>query len=683
MLTGRQPFEGKTAVEILSQQQTQPFVPPDEWVKSVPQPLSAIVLKMAARRPEDRYAGMGDVIRDLEGIAGISKRGRRCRRRRRAGTLLEQNAVAWHDSPSARLRAKVTLAILAACLGLALLCWLPGWWLAATAFASLGLFIALADFTIVGLRRKTPLFQRFTALVLGSSLSERLTGLASFALLVGLLLFFKLFWIWMALALAAVGIVSGLRALEQRSDAERRGPLELAESIVRSLRRHGHDEDLVRQFVCTSCGQHWEELYEALFGYESMLAARDRWGRVDRPERRPRFAPWRRPIIRWIDARLAVRREAKELAVLQKFEERESGRPGREPGDRPPQSRACGPSHGGDRRRNPGNDPPREGTIMVNRSIAEAMREAAIKPETVLLEHERGFRRPRPRDRTKLLAKLANIVLRPQDPVPGRRRASGRLHRLDAPERDDLGGTREGARRGGQVWRSRLPFKRTPCPASPTRGRKPRGRRRCSICPACRRTVLAARVILRRGRRRAHPDRLVVCRGHAHRVLRDSRRGDPGRWPPPGAAVVAGLDPSVIPSIIGAACWLRAALDESACRRIRCGRASDCFDRQSWINPRRRRCGGCGRVISSRIVVRPEVVVKRSVGLDDLRAIGVVLLLQQLVQPPEAIMRHGGKQVMGDVHVLSVHEDRPPGEEIGEEHPRVGQAARRSALECW
>ena len=107
--------------------------------------------------------------------------------------------------------------------------------------------------------------------MLGSSLSERLTGLASFALLVGLLLFFKLFWIWMALALAAVGIVSGLRALEQRSDAERRGPLELAESIVRSLRRHGHDEDLVRQFVCTSCGPDWEELYEALFGYESLL----------------------------------------------------------------------------------------------------------------------------------------------------------------------------------------------------------------------------------------------------------------------------------------------------------------------------------------------------------------------------------------------------------------------------
>ena len=31
---------------------------------------------------------------------------------------------------------------------------------------------------------------------------------------------------------------------------------------------------------------------------------------------------------------------------------------------------------------------PREGTIMVNRSITEAIREAAKKPEAVLLEHE-------------------------------------------------------------------------------------------------------------------------------------------------------------------------------------------------------------------------------------------------------------------------------------------------------
>ena len=52
-----------------------------------------------------------------------------------------------------------------------------------------------------------------------------------------------------------------------------------------------------------------------------------------------------------------------------------------------------------------------------------------------------------------------------------------------------------------------------------------------------------------------------------------------------------------------------------------------------------------------------------------------MLLFQQLVQLSEAIVRHRGKQMVGDVHVLPVDEDRPAREEIGEEHPRVGQAA--------
>ena len=96
---------------------------------------------------------------------------------------------------------------------------------------------------------------------------------------------------------------------------------------------------------------------------------------------------------------------------------------------------------------------PREGTIMVNRSIAEAMREAAVKAEAVLLEHERGVFHDRDdaRDRTRFSDQAGEHRPRPQDPVPGRRRAPGRLHRLDAPERDDLGRARRCARRGRQV----------------------------------------------------------------------------------------------------------------------------------------------------------------------------------------------------------------------------------------
>ena len=85
------------------------------------------------------------------------------------------------------------------------------------AFLSLGVLTALADFAVVGFRRKTALLQKAAALVLSSSVSEWLTGLAGAVLLIGLLLILKLFWIWVALLLAAVGIAFGLRVLDLRA----------------------------------------------------------------------------------------------------------------------------------------------------------------------------------------------------------------------------------------------------------------------------------------------------------------------------------------------------------------------------------------------------------------------------------------------------------------------------------
>ncbi len=415
LLTGRPPFEGRTAVEILDQQENKVFVAPDEPIKSVPKALSAVVLKMVARKPADRHADMADVIRDLETHLGVSSIGPISQSDDQA-KLLEQNAIAWHDSPSARLRARITTAILAGCLGLALASFLPGWWFMASAFLSLGIFTAMADFAIAGFRQKTSLFQKVTPLVLGSSPSEWLTTLASVALLIGLLFVLKLFWIWVALALLAVGIAAGLRVLDLRAEFEQHAQFELIEAVVRSLRRQGHDEDLIRRFVCSSCGQHWEALYESLFGYESMLHARDLCGRTSGRPARPKYMPWRDPLIRWIDARLALRREAEERAVLQKFEERALHAQGinlvtaRRKADRAARAMVATAAEIRETIR------PRDGTIMVNRSIAEAIREAAVKPEAVLLEYERGAfdDRDHSRDRTRVISDLANVAFGPK-----------------------------------------------------------------------------------------------------------------------------------------------------------------------------------------------------------------------------------------------------------------------------
>ncbi len=358
---------------------------------------------------------MGDVIRDLEAILGVpSSRAVALGEEQRA--LLQQSATAWHESPSARLRTRITMAILAGCAGLALLFSSLGWWLSAAAILGLGIFTALADFAIAGFRLKTTLFQKASALVLGSSVSEWLTGIAAAAVFVVVLLIMKLFWICVALVLAAVGIALGLRVLDLHASSERRGPLELAQEVVRSLRRQGFDEDLVRQLVCFSSGTYWEELFETLFGYPALLQARDRWGRIDAGKARPKFAPWRDPLVRWIDSTRAVRREANERAVLQKFEERGLQAQGvnlltaRRKAQRAARAMVMTAAEIRETIR------PREGTIMVNRSIVEAMRDAAVKAESVLLEHERGLLEDRsvPRDRSNLLAKLASVVFGPK-----------------------------------------------------------------------------------------------------------------------------------------------------------------------------------------------------------------------------------------------------------------------------
>ncbi len=304
--------------------------------------------------------------------------------------------------------------IVAACLGFAVLSLVSARLLASSEFFSLAVFIALADFVLQGVMRKTPLFQRVQALVFESLLSEWLTVLVALALLVGLLMVLKLFWIWVALALAAAGVAVGLHAaLDGRLDAERRRPLEQAQGLVRALRLQGHDEDALRQFVCNDSGQHWEEFFETLFGYEAKLAAREGWGRSVPGKARPRFAWWRDPVAHWLDSRLEARRAAKETTNLQKIEERSLESQGINLVTARRRARRAAAAMVATAAEIRESIRAREGTIVVNRSIVQAMREAALKPESVLVEHERGLPQE-PRAKGAAMEKLLGVFFGPK-----------------------------------------------------------------------------------------------------------------------------------------------------------------------------------------------------------------------------------------------------------------------------
>jgi serine/threonine-protein kinase len=70
LLTGRPPFVGKTAEEILKQLRGTTRVPrPSTIHDATPPALDKVVMKMLARHQEDRYQKPGDMLDDLEPIA--------------------------------------------------------------------------------------------------------------------------------------------------------------------------------------------------------------------------------------------------------------------------------------------------------------------------------------------------------------------------------------------------------------------------------------------------------------------------------------------------------------------------------------------------------------------------------------------------------------------------------------
>lgn len=68
MLTGRPPCEGTSVVETIQKIRGEVPVKPKKFQMAVPDLFEGAVLKMLAKRPEDRYQTAGDLIKDLERV---------------------------------------------------------------------------------------------------------------------------------------------------------------------------------------------------------------------------------------------------------------------------------------------------------------------------------------------------------------------------------------------------------------------------------------------------------------------------------------------------------------------------------------------------------------------------------------------------------------------------------------
>jgi hypothetical protein len=316
-LTGRPPFEGETTAQVLSAHLHQAPPPPEQKNHRVPPALSAIVLKMMAKKPDQRFADMGALITALERFLGVEG-GVAFSPKEEHAALLEKAVDAFNGSRWAarrRIAQVVFVAVSLAVVGIALTLGFGAF----AAWASAFIVTSAATSALVnGVVNRSALLLRARHLALGAPLW---TWAVAFALLgfgAGVLGWYgELRAVLEVLALAAgVGLASYL-ALDRRVARDRRPHVAAVEEMLKGMRLRGLEEQTLRQFVCRYSGAHWEAFYEALFGYDAKLQARARWGRDEKGAPRRRAGAWRDPFIHFIDERLARRRQRREAQQLE------------------------------------------------------------------------------------------------------------------------------------------------------------------------------------------------------------------------------------------------------------------------------------------------------------------------------------------------------------------------------
>ncbi|MFK7820303.1 MAG: serine/threonine protein kinase, partial [Planctomycetaceae bacterium] len=332
LITGQMPFEGTTALEVISKHRTQPIRRPDAVVKNVSAGLSDIVMRMVAKDPGDRYANMGQVVSSLEKFLGVSEVGGFSPSEEHAEKMTE-NVNAFNKSPAARVRSLVGYGFPIVCTGagFAGLFFNP---FAGTALLGIGVLTVLAYFIISGLRDRTDLFSAARELVARSSWTDRLTWLGGLLVAIGLAWATNMLLGSIVLVAISVGLAFAFHTVfDGRAKAERQTSVKAVEDMLRSMRLRGLQEEELRKFVARYSGDHWEEFYEALFGYRAKLNARQDIERGEVGRKRRRFRSWRDPLFNMVDSRLQECQDRDEEEHLQRVEQNQLEAQGVSSGD--------------------------------------------------------------------------------------------------------------------------------------------------------------------------------------------------------------------------------------------------------------------------------------------------------------------------------------------------------------
>jgi len=319
LVTGRPPFEGKSAPEVMSKHLTDPIIPPETLVKRMPSALSAILMQMLAKEPDERYQTMDEVIAALEGFLGLSRSGQ-FKPSEHETDQLEKFTGEYHAKSTRGRKWWMTVGFIAVCVGGIVAAAALG-----RPFTAVKVFFLLCMtpptyFVVHGILSGGVVFNRVRTLVFGMRPFDWLMIAGGTVLFLGTLYLFGMLIVWVKLAILAFLLSYFMWTLTDQSEIEARmAPLRSGRRLCRMLRKRGLSEEQLREFVCKYAGPYWEEFFEALFGYEAKIAAR---GLLTGQTTDPwvKHGTWREPVVAWADARLEARRRAREERYLQKVE---------------------------------------------------------------------------------------------------------------------------------------------------------------------------------------------------------------------------------------------------------------------------------------------------------------------------------------------------------------------------
>ena len=320
LLTGKRPFEGQSAEEVVSKHNSAPIVAPSSVSQRIPKEFSRIVVKMMAKRPEDRYQTTGELIVDLEKQLGVYSSAGVFTPDESDAAALEAAATAFNGVGLAKLRGWAIPAIAGGSSLLGLMLMFVDWrW--ATAFIVLPIAAAATYFVVGGWLGQSALFSAARQSLMSAGILGWLKWIAAAILLTIVAYLAGTLVQWALLSVVGVALGVGIWfLLDARVNSLRRPAIQSAETLLRKMRIRGLDEFKIQKFVAKYAGNHWEEFFESLFGYEAKRQIRQDLAHSEIGKKKPKFCGWRDGIYDNITNRneaIQTDREKQHLSQLE------------------------------------------------------------------------------------------------------------------------------------------------------------------------------------------------------------------------------------------------------------------------------------------------------------------------------------------------------------------------------